>query len=210
MLLECVTNNIRFSGTVYIAAVAVVMAFTFIFDTPTAVAQSHYSGGTFRPSTHPMWAAGALGPDFFALNKAGKGAKLKTKYTLTQLHVALDFGYHFSGDGKGPAIGATIEQSFGQDLYTLNPGFKFWWDIPITDKSIYLAPFAKAGYLLGASSGNTGHGFNLGFGAEGRLVIKDRWMALLRLPQIDLAMGDFFSESVVFNVTMLAGGGVTF
>ena len=165
------------------------------------------SGGAtdlMPPSTRPMFFVGAIGPDFFGISH--KAFKPKD---FTRFHLAFDFGYHFSGDGEGPAIGATLEQTFGKGFYTLNPGFKFWWDIHITDMAIYVAPFGKAGYVLGVD-GQSAHAFNLAVGAEGRVVFKDRWMALFRPIQIDTFMGDFFGETFTVNYTIMLGGGLTF
>src|SRR5690606_25572672 len=131
--------------------------------------------------------------------------------------LAFDFGYHFSGDGDGAAIGATIEQTFSGNFYTFNPAFKFWYDIEIADLGIYVAPLAKAGYAVHTCDGcgfyyrgRTEHAFNIGVGVEGRVVFKDRWMVYLRPIQLDSYMGDFYGRTFVLNYDVLVGGGVTF
>jgi hypothetical protein len=164
-------------------------------------------GDLLRPSTRPMWVAAGLGLDFHRIN-AGKAApgfrKLPKRFAL-----AFDFGYHFDGAGEGPAIGASLEQSFGDGFYTFNPNFKFWWDIMIADMAIYVAPFAKAGYLLG-STGQLAHGFVFGGGIEGRVILDDRWFTYLRPAQLDVVIGDFFGDTVHVNFFVYIGGGVTF
>ena len=152
-----------------------------------------------------MWVALGFGPDFHGLN-LGKKPKLKD---ITRFALAFDFGYHFSGDGEGPAIGASLEQTFGKGFYTFNPNFKFWWDIMIADMAIYVAPFAKAGYILGANGGGA-HGFVLGQGVEGRVVLDDRWFTFFRPIQVDIVIGDFFGDTVNVNLFVFIGGGVTF
>ena len=158
-----------------------------------------------RPGTRPMFFAGAIGPTFFGLNRTIRTSRTRGK-------LALDFGYHFSGDFEGPAIGATIEQTFDNHFYVFNPGFKFWWDIqPADDYGIYIAPFAKAGYAItGCGAGCPYNAFNIGFGAEGRILFNDRGMALFRPLQIDTYLGDFFRETFWLNYSVLIGGGVIF
>ena len=115
----------------------------------------------------------------------------------------------FQVHDEGAAIGASLEQTFGDGLYTFNPNFKFWYDFMIADMAIYVAPFAKVGYLLGAN-GSTAHGFVLGGGVEGRVILDDRWFTYLRPGQLDMVIGDFFGDAVHFNFYIYIGGGVTF
>jgi hypothetical protein len=174
-------------------------------------ARTRGGGGSpdiLRPSTRPMWFVAGAGPDFHGINLGknapGLGGKIPARFAL-----AFDFGYHFEGAGEGPAIGATIEQTIGNGFYTMSPAAKFWWDIMIADMAIYVTPFGKAGYLLGVN-GSAAHGFNLGIGLEGRVVLDDRWMLFFRPIQLDTVIGDFFGETVHLNVFVLLGGGVTF
>ena len=170
------------------------------------------AGELLTPSTKPGFFTGGVGPTFFDLTrgkaKKGLGVGLSGRFM-----VALDFGYHFSGDFTGPAIGATIEQSFDKDFYVFNPAFKFWWDIQVVDDlAIYVAPFAKAGYALGCGyeSCSAVHGFNLGIGAEGRVIFNDFAMAYIRPIQGDMFLGDFFGSTFLVNYSILIGGGLTF
>ncbi len=162
-----------------------------------------------RPSTRPMFFTGGVGPVFWGLNRSttnfNRGRGLYTRFKL-----GLDWGYHFSGDGEGPAIGASLEQEF-IDFYFFNPAFKFWYDIEIADMAIYVAPLAKAGYALATRSGYTGHYFNLGVGVEGRVVLADRGMLFLRPLQLDSYMGGgTYYGSFILNYSAMIGGGVTF
>ncbi|MEZ4442403.1 MAG: hypothetical protein R3B72_25135 [Polyangiaceae bacterium] len=164
-----------------------------------------------RPSTKPWWIVGGAGPDLYDLNIGGAPPPgVRGRDFIARVIVAADFGYHLSGGGDGAAIGGTIEQTFGSSLYTFNPAFKFWWDIEIADMAIYVAPFAKAGYVLGTAGGTLAHGFNLGAGAEGRVVLNDQWMLFARPFQGDLIIGDFYGDTVTLNVSFLIGGGATF
>lgn len=169
------------------------------------------------PATKPWFFTGGVGPTFFDLTRGdggpgpggpgGPGGRGRHG----RFRVGLDIGYHFSGDFTGPAIGLAIEQSFDDALYVFNPAFKFWWDIQIIDEyAIYVAPFGKAGYALGAATGGPGHAFDLGVGAEGRVVFNDFAMAFLRPVQLDFFLGDFFGETFVLSYSLLIGGGLTF
>lgn len=166
---------------------------------------------------------GAIGPSFFGLNRRRPGLR-GPAYGDTRAKLAVDFGYHFSGEFEGPAIGATIEQTFSENFYVFNPGFKFWWDIqPVDDYGIYIAPFAKAGYALATCSRRylrtywgfgpdpcPHHAFNIGLGVEGRLVLDDRWVVLLRPVQVDTYLGNMFGHSFWLNYSLLVGGGASF
>ncbi len=160
--------------------------------------------------SRPMWFAIGVGPSFYGLNvdtpRATRGFGTRGRGKL-----AFDFGYHFSGDSEGPAIGATIEQTLDNNFFVFNPGFKFWYDIQITDYAIYITPQMKAGYAVGACDGcRSAHAFNIAAGVEGRVIFKDRWLAFLRPVQIDTYMGDFFDRTFIVNYDILIGGGVTF
>src|SRR5690606_203378 len=102
-----------------------------------------------RPGTRPFFFAGAIGPNFFGLNRGRANTFGVRGGVEARARVALDIGYHLDGEFEGPALGGTLEQTFsdGDSFYVINPAFKFWWDIqPSDDYGIYIAPFAKAGY----------------------------------------------------------------
>lgn len=167
------------------------------------------------PSTRPMFFVGAVGPTFFGINRSGQRGGPGPGGpggTLARAKIALEFGYHLSETFEGPAIGAALEQSFDGQFYVLNPSFKFWWDIQIVDDyAIYVTPWAKAGYALrGACRGCPDHAFNIGLGAEGRVVFKDRWIVLFRPIHIDTYLGNFDGQGFWLNYSLLVGGGVAF
>lgn len=170
-----------------------------------------------QPSDRPHFFAGGIGPNFYAFNR-GCGGRFGNRYVCgrTSFKVGLDYGYHFSGKFEGPAIGASIEQTFDDQLYTFNPAFKFWWDIEIADMAIYITPWAKAGYMLGSDFINrdrfvddTVHGFNIGAGVEGRVILNNRALLFLRPIHLDTFLGDFPGDEIfVLNWSVLIGGGV--
>jgi hypothetical protein len=167
------------------------------------------------PSDRPHFFAGGVGPTFYAFHRPCRQFRSRYLCRRTAFKAGLDYGYHFSGEFEGPAIGVSIEQTFDDSLYTFNPAFKLWWDIEIADKAIYVTPFAKIGYLLGSdwfdhSFGQDFiHGLNLGFGVEGRTVLHNRALLFLRLIHVDTFLGDFPDDDIFLaNWTILIGGGV--
>ncbi len=165
------------------------------------------------PGTRPMWFALGVGPSFYGLNRGGgRFARGRGGFgTHGRGKLMFDFGYHFSGDSEGPAIGATLEQTIDGSFYVFNPGFKFWYDIQITDYAIYITPQAKVGYALGTCSRcASAHAFNLAVGVEGKVIFKDRWLVFLRPVYLDTYLGSFFRETFLLNYDILLGGGVTF
>jgi hypothetical protein len=179
-----------------------------------AASQSFAQGrpAILRPSDRPHFFAAGIGPVFYAINdRCGPFRRYSCR--RTQFKVGMDYGYHFSGRFEGPAIGASIEQTFDDEFYFFNPAFKFWWDIEIADMAVYIAPFAKAGYALGSAYFDQFiHGFNIGAGVEGRVVLHNRGLVFLRPFQFDTYLGDFdvFDDDVDFiiNIGFLLGGGV--
>jgi hypothetical protein len=169
------------------------------------------------PSTNIGFFTGGIGPTFFGL-VGGEYVRGTRRLGLrrARFKFAMDLGWHLTGEGEGPALGLGIEQDFDDQFYVFNPSFKFWWDIQVVDDlAIYVTPFAKAGYALGAfcefcDDGIAGHAFNLGAGVEGRIVFDDRWMVYFRPVQLDTFLGDFFDETFLLNYSILVGGGLTF
>jgi hypothetical protein len=192
---------------------ALVAGCTLLFFSSSSQAQGRPA--ILRPSDRPWFFEAGIGPSFYAFYERCRGFRGRGYLCRrTQFKLGLDIGYHFSGDFEGPAIGASIEQTFDDEFYFFNPAFKFWWDIEIADMAIYVTPFAKAGYAMGSTYfDNFIHGFNIGAGVEGRLVLHNRGLVFLRPVQIDTYLGDFEEydfDDVDFVVTwtILLGGGV--
>ncbi|MBI4702976.1 MAG: hypothetical protein HY744_17810 [Deltaproteobacteria bacterium] len=158
-----------------------------------------------RPGSRPMFAVAGFGPSFFGLaGKYGRGAAL-TRFRLTQ-----EFGYHFSHTTEGPAIGASIAESFGWGFVGFQPGCKFWWDIqPVKNLGVYIAPTGKLGYALFAGGG-AAHGINFEFGAEGRLVLGDRGFVFLRPISADMVAVFAPAADFLFDWDVSLGGGLIF
>ncbi|MBW2456631.1 MAG: hypothetical protein JRI68_19085 [Deltaproteobacteria bacterium] len=202
------------SGWPNCAASTAVLGLALLAAPQEAAAQDKASE-LMPPSTRPGFLVLGVGPSAFGLNLGG-GKKPKGFDKNFKLgargKAALDFGWHLDGAAEGAALGATIEQTVdGKGLYVFNPGFKFWWDIHVTDMGIYITPQAKAGYAMGTCKDcGFAHAFNFAIGAEGRVVFKDRWMTFLRPIYLDAYFGDFFDEPLVLGYDILLGGGVTF
>lgn len=146
-----------------------------------------------------MWAAMSLGPAIFLVPGGG----------FTQFKLEQEFGYHFSGDSSGPALGANIGESFGSGVFLFTPGAKFWWDIqPSSDYAIYITPAVKLGYALGVN-GAAAHAFNWSVGAEGRVILGDRGLIFFRPFTLDMYAGDFI-DTFAMRYDLMFGGGVTF
>jgi len=138
----------------------------------------------------------------------------------------LDFGWHFSGNFDGPAIGANIHAGYGSfgpfNDSRLGAGFKFWWDIPMAhDLGFYFTPFAQAGWSsfifedrpFGCNprffdcNHNWEHFFNLQFGAMLRLILGDRGLLYFQPMTFDNVInGNGYGLLYHFEI----GGGVTF
>ncbi len=154
-----------------------------------------------EPGTRPMWAALALGP---AIGVVDVG--------VTQFKLEQEFGYHFSGDSSGPAIGANIGESFGSGAVVVQPGAKFWWDIQILDDmAIYISPNAKLGYGGVFAGGASAHSFNWQVAAEGKVILGDRGLVFFRPLALDFFAGDGFGlNGFAMRYDLMFGGGVTF
>jgi hypothetical protein len=166
-------------------------AATLMATTSEAEAQ-----GLVDDGTRPMWAALQLGPAFNL--DPGFGAFFKLEQ---------EFGYHFSGDNEGPALGGMLAESFGFGAFALQVGPKFWWDIKISDMAIYITPHAMLGYGGFFGGGAEAHTFNWEFGAEGRVILGDRFLLSFRPVGIDFFAGD---GGLLVNYNLMFGGGVTF
>src|SRR5262245_32005333 len=108
-----------------------------------------------RPSDRPHFFAAGLGPAFYAFHRGCDPAGPLFNCRRSQFKLGLDYGYHFSGEFEGPALGLSVEQTFDAELAFFNPAAKAWWDIPLPGMAIFLTPFLKLGYVLGSDYGDT-------------------------------------------------------
>ncbi|MEZ4442393.1 MAG: hypothetical protein R3B72_25085 [Polyangiaceae bacterium] len=162
-----------------------------------AVPEAQAADDIIAPGTRPMWAALALGPAIGVVNAPG----------FTQFKLEEEFGYHFSGDSSGPALGVNIGESFGGGGVVFQPGMKFWWDIQIVDDmAIYISPNAKVGYGGFFGGGAAGHSFNWEIAAEGKVILGDRGLLFFRPFALDFFAGNGF----LMRYDLMFGGGVTF
>ena len=163
----------------------------------TLMAPDAAADDILRPGTRPMWAALTLGPTIGVSN-----------FQVTQFKLEQEFGYHFSGDSSGPALGVNIGESFGSGFTVVEPGIKFWWDIPLSDEiAIYLSPNAKVGYGGIFAGGGASHAFNWEAALEGKLILGDRGLLILRPLAFDFFAGD---GGVAVRYDLMLGGGATF
>jgi hypothetical protein len=152
-----------------------------------------------QPSTRPMFATFGFGPSI--LIEPGSG----TQFKITQA-----FGYHLFGGGEGPAIGAALEEAFGEGITRFQIGPKFWWDIqPAAGLGLYLAPTFKLGYML-ATNGDSAHYFNFQFGFEVKMVLGNRGLVFFRPFTLDMGAGGVDGARFGAGYDLMFGGGVTF
>jgi len=156
-----------------------------------------------RAATRAFFANFALGP------------AIRVDDAPTQLKLLQEVGFHLQGGMEGPAIGLSLAQSFGDSVFGLQIGPKFWWDVqPVAGLALYIAPMAQVGYALlsfDGGGGRFGRGatanyFDLQFGCEVRLVINDRALVSYRPFTLDILAG----ERVGVRYDMMFGGGVIF
>ncbi len=169
---------------------------------------------TLRPSTRSAWYAAGIGPSIGVVGCGGGGCS--NFGAISQFQFTNEIGWHFSGDGSGPAIGGIVLLGFSSYAFAtairFSPQFKFWWDIPVVKKyAIYLTPGVSGGY--GLFSGATGFGSSVAhfFSTQatfaGRLVIKDRGIVFFQPVTIDVAAN---GDGALISYNIIAGGGVTF
>jgi len=142
----------------------------------------------------------------------GVGPSIGLSYNGTQAKLAQDFGYHFSGEGDGPALGVEVSEAFGQQLFRFQAGAKFWWDIqPSSELGLYLAPTAQVGFAHLSAGSAAANAFDAQLGFEVRLVLGDRGMVYVRPLGIDiLAGGNAYGNDTETIYDLMIGGGVTF
>ncbi len=174
--------------------------------TPEPPADEH----VMTEHTRPMWFSVGFGP---SVGIVGCVRRLcNTEQSYTQFKVSEDFGFHVSGS-DGFAIGANLQQAFGNDVYRFSGAFKMWWDAPLTDDlALFLTPTVHAGYsLLYFDFGDLGtivdHAFNAQAGLGLRMVLLDRVLLYVRPITADVLIGE---DGVALFYDIAVGGGVTF
>jgi hypothetical protein len=149
-----------------------------------------------RPGTRAMWATFSVAP------------AMQISDAVSQLKIAQAAGWHFFGNSSGPAIAFELQESFGSNLFILELGPKFCWDIPISsDLGIYLSPNAMIGMAYASAYGTSDVGLDLQFGFEGKMVLADRGLLFFRPMTLDIAIGD---RGTAVRWDIVFGGGVTF
>lgn len=166
------------------------------------VGTSSASSDLMSPSTRPMFAVLTLG-----------GAIGVNRNSANQGKFGQEFGWHMlSGDGTGLAVGAALQESFGNSVFIFRAGAKAWWDFKLIPAlpNLTIAPFAQLGFAVLAVStpfGSDSSGaFNWQFGAEARIVFKNRWMVLFR----PFALDFLHNNGTSVSYDMQVGGGMTF
>lgn len=125
-------------------ALALVLALPSMVDAAPAsagAAPAPEGGGGYpeilRPSTRKMFATFWLGA---AAGVSGVGSQMK---------LGQEFGWHWSGDATGGAIGGYLHESFGSGFTAIQLGPKFWWDFAIMDGlGLYISPSASIGVAI--------------------------------------------------------------
>ncbi|MBI4951608.1 MAG: hypothetical protein HY908_06215 [Myxococcales bacterium] len=182
--------------------------------------EAHAVPEILEPSTRPWFFTGGIGPSIvmagdYGLGWGHRGCDWRWGGCWggadAQFMLQVEIGYHFSGDGAGPALGFGMDMGFGGS-FRIEPGLKFWYDIgPIADMAIYVTPYAQLGYGYVQPDY---HAFNIQFGASCRIVLGDRGMLFMTPIGIDLDPGGHSrsagSSSVLATWNIMFGGGVTF
>jgi hypothetical protein len=179
--------------------------------------------GVLRPGTHPGFFSGGIGPSWGICYRGNCGP---SAVDYAAFYGTLDFGWHFSGDFHGPAIGANIHGGAGSfGPYhdgRFGAGFKFWWDIQMAhDLGLYFTPFAQAGWSsfifpdrrFGCDprfyncNNNWEHFFNVQAGAMFRMILGDRGLVYVQPMTFDNVFnGGGYGLLYHFEI----GGGVIF
>lgn len=160
----------------------------------------------------------------------GRGPGAWGWYDTFKLHQEL--GFHLNGTAKGPSLGFIIQEEFGYNYrggygyynYNDNGGYyggylpfgfviapRFQWDIqPVKNLGLYLAPNFSLGYH-GVTCGprcGIAHFADVQMGMNIRLVVNDRFVAWLVLPEFNVMAGGH--GEFVARYQFMTGFGVTF
>jgi len=161
------------------------------------------------PRSRPFWVSGYVGP---AIN-------LRSSYVGTQIKLAQQFGFHFTGRAWGPAIAFDLQESISNNAFVFEVLPRFVWDIPIhKELGLLLSPSAGIGYAyqhMGSGYVVTGSvsGVTVQFAFEAKLLLGRRGMIIFRPFGLDILAADYgwfvgWDNSVRWD--MLLGGGVVF
>lgn len=147
-------------------------------------------------------------------------------YNTFKLHQEL--GFHLNGTPKGPALGFFIQEEFGYNYNAYGYykdgvyysgsfpfGFvvapRFQWDIqPVKNLGLYLAPNFSLGYhgiTCGPGCGMASFA-DIQVGMNLRLIVSDRFIGWLVLPQFNLMVGA--NAEVIARYEIMTGVGVAF
>jgi hypothetical protein len=145
-----------------------------------------------RPSTRSMFGTFWLGGTF-GLNAGGSVFKM-----------GQEFGWHWSGDFTGGAIGAYLHESFAGGAAAVQLGPKFWWDFQIMDGlGLYISPSVAIGIAIAGG----GAAFDMNLGCEAKLALADRGFVSFKPIGINIVAG---GGGALVGWDFLFGGGVMF
>lgn len=141
------------------------------------------------------------------------GGAINASKSVGQFKLGQEFGWHFlSGDFSGPAVGVTLQESFGDNWTFIQFAPKFWWDFLVVPSiGLYVTPFAHIGLahssfsVAGQSVSDTA--FNWQIGAAARVILADRFYAFFQPFALDFFHGD---GGTGIRYDLQLGGGVTF
>ncbi len=177
---------------------------------PAKPAPSEDAAPVMTENSRSMWLALGFGPSVGIVGCVRRLCNLEQSYT--QFKITEDFGYHVSGS-DGFAIGANLQQAFGNDVFRAAAAFKMWWDVPVVDGlALYVSPMMQAGYSLlyfnfGALGTIIDHAFNVQAGAAVRMILLDRVLVYVRPVTADVNIGP---DGVSLFYDIAVGGGFTF
>ncbi len=177
---------------------------------PAPAPEASEPSNVMTDNTRPAWAALGFGPSIGIVGCVRRLCNLEQSYT--QFKLSEDFGYHVSGS-DGFAVGANLQQAFGNDVFRGTAAFKMWWDAPLSDElTLYLTPMVSAGYALlhfdfGELGSITDHAFEAQAGLGVRMVFSDAAIIYVRPVTADVLIGE---DGVSLFYDIAVGGGFTF
>ena len=166
---------------------------------------------------------------FFLIVQVGPALEVAGDWG-TQVKLGQDFGYHFSGGNTGFALGASIEESFGNcteadgvSCISLQAGPKAWWTFQIADLPLFVAPSIRLAWThvrVSVDAFNaTGvfNGVGLQFAVEARYILSERVILYARPITIDMIAGDgnqnldfVYDDNFAMRYDLTFGGGIAF